>query len=555
MWQQIKTLMKLTLNLLFTCFVFVVSGQNTVGLIDYKTDNLEGYVLFSPMTSNQTYLINKCGEKVHEWNTSTHRPALSSFLLEDGSLLRTGQLDNPSFDEGGSGGIIERFDWDGNLTWSYVISSPTNCQHHDIMPLPNGNILCVVWDSYGKQEAVAAGKDSSYSNPYLWSEKIVELQAIGTDSAAVVWEWKLWDHLVQDYDNSKPNFSTVSTHPELVNLNYFPGANNSPDWIHLNSVDYNATLDQILVSSHTFNEVWIIDHSTTTAEAASHAGGNSGMGGDLMYRWGNPQAYQRGNPMTKKFYGQHHATWIPEGYPNEGKIVVFNNGLNRPGTYSSVDVIEPPLNVSNNYTLDNTLAYTPNDLFWSYTATTPSDFYSSNISGVYPLENGSFLVTSGASGLFFEIDANKQNKWSYINPVSSSGIASQGSNASANLVFRANFYKKDYAGLVGQTLTSLGEIELNPSVPSLCSTILRTNDIHHTHETVQVYPNPVSDILHVSVEETADFTLELTNAQGKTLLIDRNNSQIDFSSYQQGLYFLRLRTNNDLIEAYQIIKR
>ena len=77
------------------------------------------------------------------------------------------------------------------------------------------------------------------------------------------------------------------------------------------------------------------------------------------YRWGNPQAYQRGNPSTKVFFGQHHATWIPQGYPNAGKIMVFNNGLNRSGNYSSVDMIAPALNGSNTYDVPASTAFLP----------------------------------------------------------------------------------------------------------------------------------------------------------------------------------------------------
>ncbi|MFM8491274.1 MAG: MbnP family protein, partial [Candidatus Methylopumilus sp.] len=48
----------------------IVSAQSTVGLINYQIGNEDGYVLFSPMTSTKTYLINKCGEKVHEWSNN-----------------------------------------------------------------------------------------------------------------------------------------------------------------------------------------------------------------------------------------------------------------------------------------------------------------------------------------------------------------------------------------------------------------------------------------------------------------------------------------------------
>lgn len=521
---------------------FSGQGQNTVGLTNYIPGNTEGYVLFSPMTSTDTYLIDKCGEKVHEWNSSAYQPALSSFLLEDGSLLRTGQLNNPFFNEGGSGGIIEKFDWDGNLIWNYTLSNSSNCLHHDIKVMPNGNILCIVWDSYSTEQAVSNGKDTTYNQPNLWSEKIVELKPIGTDSAEIVWEWKLFDHLIQDYDNAQLNFGVVADHPELVDINYFPGAQNTPDWIHLNSIDYNPALDQILVSSHRMCEVWIIDHSTTTLEAAGHSGGNSGRGGDLLYRWGNPQAYKRGNPATKVFFGQHHATWVPSGFPNEDRIIVFNNGLGRPGTYSSIDIIQPPLNASNTYDLATpTSAFLPNGLDWSYVANTPSDFYSSNISGVYPLDNGSFLITSGANGTFFEINATQQTQWEYVNPVSAGGITFQGDVPAANPVFRCEFYAPGYPGLQGQVLDPLGEIELNPTEPSMCVTILGDEELNEV-EIVQLFPNPFTDQINVTIQDEGNFLFTLFNPQGKRLLSHNlsRQAQIDCGFLKPGIYLFNL---------------
>ena len=66
------------------------------------------------------------------------------------------------------------------------------------------------------------------------------------------------------------------------------------------------TLDQIVLSNHNLSEIWIIDHSTTTLEAASHSGGNSGKGGDLLYRWGNPQAYDQGTGADQLLNHQQH---------------------------------------------------------------------------------------------------------------------------------------------------------------------------------------------------------------------------------------------------------
>lgn len=536
------------LIIILVCFCLQANfslAQNTVGLIEYSQENYNGYILFSPMTSKNTYLIDKCGQKVHEWNLSAYRPALSSFLLEDGSLLRTCKLNNPNFNEGGSGGRIEKFDWEGNLTWSYNLSDAFNCLHHDIKPLPNGNIICIVWDSYSKDEAILNGKDPLYEQEVLWSEKIVELQPVGTDEATIVWEWKLFDHLIQDFDITKVNYGVVSDHPELVDINYFPGAQDSPDWIHLNSIDYNETLDQILLSSHRLCEVWIIDHSTTTEQAATHSGGQSGKGGDLIYRWGNPQAYKRGTSTNKIFYGQHHATWIPEGYPNEGKIMVFNNGLGRLGDYSSIDIIIPPLDESTG-TYQDPLAssYLPNGLDWSYIANVPSEFYSSNISGVYQLDNGSFLITEGATGRFFEINTFQEKLWEYVNPIYSGGIANQGDIITANPVFRSNFYKEDYAAFIGKTLTPSGPIELNPSEPSLCESLsISTN----TFNALEIYPNPFLDKITLKVLGEEEMKFELFNSLGQKVLETLFTSYIEMSTinFEDGIYYYKVSNEEE----------
>jgi hypothetical protein len=527
---------------------FLSFSQTTIGLTQFDSENLEGYVLFSPMTSTNTYLIDKCGEKVHEWSTSIYRPGLSSYLLEDGSLIRAGILDNSNFDEGGSGGILEKFDWDGNLVWSYTLSGSDMCQHHDFKVLPNGNVLVIVWDRYTNAQAIANGKNSNYNNTHLWSEKIVELQPIGSNNATIVWEWKLWDHLVQDFDNTKPNYGVVSEHPELVDLNYFPGQPTSMDWIHLNSIDYNADLDQILVSSHTLNEIWIIDHSTTTVEAAGHIGGDLNKGGDLLYRWGNPQTYDRGNPTTKVFFGQHHASWIPQGFPNEGKILVFNNGLNRPGTYSSIDMIETPVDLSNDYPIGTNTSFLPNSLFWTYTANTPSDFYSSNISGVYPLENGSFLITSGANGTFFEINSTNETIWEYINPVAQSGILTQGTASSGNVVFRCNFYPSSFAGFNGKTLAALGEIEINPTVPSICETLLNISESQLKDSGFQISPNPVTDYISIlNVSDESLLTVIVYNQTGSKM-IESQDEKLDLSSLEGGIYYIEIITKNSIFK-------
>ena len=64
------------------------------------------------------------------------------------------------------------------------------------------------------------------------------LQYDGNVGADIVWEWHIWDHLVQDADSGDDNYGVVADHPELFDINKGNvGSNNGPggvnaDWMH-----------------------------------------------------------------------------------------------------------------------------------------------------------------------------------------------------------------------------------------------------------------------------------------------------------------------------------
>jgi len=376
-------------------------------------DPEEGFTLFAPLASTTTYMIDSAGTVVHTWPGS-HQPGNAVYLMESGNLLRT---IHTSGTVGGSGGGIQEVAWDGTVVWDFVYDTTDHLSHHDIEVLPNGNVLVIAWEHLTRAEAIAQGRNPAYTSGGVFSpDHVIEDEPTGPTTGDIVWEWHAWDHLVQDYDPSKPNYGVVSDHPELLDLNFPPRVANQGDWLHANSIDYNAHFDQILISCHNFGEIWVIDHSTTTAEAAGHTGGNSGMGGDILYRWGNPQAYRRGSAADQQFYGQHDATWVEEGYPGEGDILVFNNGVGRAGPrYSSVEQIVPPVDGNGNYALAGGAAYEPAAPTWIYTAPNPTDFYSQNISGATRQPNGNTLICSGAQGWFFEVNLAGDLVWEYTN--------------------------------------------------------------------------------------------------------------------------------------------
>jgi len=380
-------------------------------------ESYNGYTLYAPMMSKETFLINNSGVVVHSW-TSSYKPALSVYLLESGDILRTAFPGfNPRFWGGGIGGRVEMFDWNGTQIWSFDYSTDQHCLHHDVKMLPNGNVIMISWEYKSAAEAISMGRNpNTLPQGELWPDSLIEVRPTGPTSGTIVWEWHLWDHLVQDFDPTKENYGAVQEHPELVDVNY--GGRILADWNHINTVDYNAEYDQILLSVLSFDEIWIIDHSTTTEEAVGHTGGRYGIGGDLLYRWGNPLTYKSGDVGDRRLFNQHDAEWIKPGLPGAGDILIFNNGLDRPGgEYSSVEEIAPPMAGNGTYSRPPGSAYGPNGSVWNYTAERPTDFYAVNLGGAQRLPNGNTLICNGPQGRFFEVTAKKEVVWAFENQV------------------------------------------------------------------------------------------------------------------------------------------
>ncbi len=406
--------MKKRISIFISVLLIIFNGCDNENIntensdIDYLVTT--GYYLFSPMLNSNVYLIDEDGDVEHQWETN-YNPGLSVYLLEDGTLLRAESVTSVDFDAGGSGGRIAMYDSSSNETWSYTYADSNKLLHHDVEMLPNGNILMIAWEKYTKSEAIEQGLDVSlFTEDEIWADHIIEVDPT-TDQ--IVWEWHVWDHLIQDYDSSKTNYGDINNNPGKIDLNYF-GSNDLKDWNHINSVDYNEELDQILLSLHSFSEIWIIDHNITTDEAKTESG-------DLIYRWGNPEAVNEVG--DRNLYYQHDAEWL-----DSGNILIFNNGDRRERPYSSVVEI----------TYDSSSILNPPQIIWEYES--GEEFYATNISGSQRLDNGNTLICDGPSGQFFEVTPEKEIIWEYTNPYTSS-------NGIMNSVFRVDRYDSDYSGI------------------------------------------------------------------------------------------------------------
>ena len=405
-------------------------SEDLESIVIKDMDPFDGYILYTPWYGMETYLINNTGEVVHKWSSLTPPPALPVYLLENGSLLRAGHKFSIRYALGrGATGRVEMFNWVGQKIWNFEYANNKYHLHHDIEPLPNGNILMIAWEYKTRDEAIAAGRNPENINIFgMWPDHIIEVEPIFPEGGNIVWEWHAWDHLIQDFDPTKDNYGVVADHPELIDINL---GKQAIDWLHTNSIYYNKRFDQIVLSSALMNEIWIIDHSINTTEAA-------GPGGDLLYRWGNPQNYHRGDETDQKLFWQHDARWIENGYPGEGHITLYNNYCYR-RNYSSVLEIVPPVDENGNYILEPDSAYGPEEPIWVYTGDPLDSFFSIKMSGAQRLPNGNTLICSADQARFFEVTPEKETIWEYFNPFPLL-IDYKG-------VFKIQYYPPDYPGI------------------------------------------------------------------------------------------------------------
>ena len=494
-----KTYISISILLLFIVTLSLQAQERTIGLISTNSEkSYQGYTLFAPKHFHTTHLINNDGQVVHSWEKSIYEPGQSVYLLENSNLLRCCFDKGAGSTGGGEGGRIEMYDWDDNLIWELDFATNDYMSHHDIEPLWNGNILMLVVEKKTYQETIEAGLNPANLHPdiqkknYMLPDYVVEIEPTPPVGGNVVWEWHVWDHLIQDFDRNKSNYGDPAAHPEMIDPNG-SGEKIPAFWNHMNSIDYNPELDQIIMSVRGNSELWVIDHSTTTAEAASHSGGKYGKGGDLLYRWGNPSMYGMGDKNNQQLFQQHDTQWIEPGCPGAGNMLVFNNGLKRSdGDWSSVDEIVPPVDENGFYTRTANSAFGPEAILWTYYPENKSDFYSEAISGAQRLPNGNTLICDGTHGRLFEVTSEGEVVWDYINPVVKEGPLTQGDSPTLddrghqyNAVFKIHRYPLDYPAFEGKDLTPQGTLELNPSSVNTLNETLPGQ-----FQLKQNYPNP-----------------------------------------------------------------
>lgn len=532
------------------------SQSHTLGILSYQpSKSFEGYNLFFPKLQGTVWLTDNCGEIIHKWPDPIYQPGEAVYLMDDGTLFAAkgrDLLSNPVIHSGGGGEKVEHRDWDNTLLWTYTYNDSTVRMHHDFTVMPNGNVLLIAWEVKDKAACISAGRDTNkLSDERLFPDHLVEVRPLGPDNGVIVWQWHAWDHLVQDFDSTKANFGVVADHPELIDLN-FVQLGTYADWMHSNTVRYHPGFDQIMLSVASFSEVWIIDHSTSVAEAASHSGGKAGKGGDLLYRWGNPQAYQQGDSTDQMLGVQHTPHWLTlstdQSDPLYGKVLLFNN--RKPDDLSSVGEFTLPFDTN---TWSYAIAggrYLPTGFDWVYTTPDRAVMNSAVVSNAQLLPNGNTLICACRSGYAFEIDSTEAVVWEYKIPFYMGMPASQGTvlPLSSNLTFRLERYPPDFPAFTGKDMSPKGYIEFNPDTV-FCDSVL-THISSPALPRSGVYPVPASEWIYVPAKHLpAEY--RLVNTSGVVVSEGESGADgsVDVGVVPSGFYFLMVGDG----EVYKVV--
>lgn len=535
------------------------------------------YLFYSAQNTNTAYLVDNAGANFKTWTFATaDKTGYSSYLLPGGTIVRAvTRTGNATGLPGGPiCGKVQKVDYSGTITWDYVYSTTDYCTHHDICPMPNGNVLVIAYERKTAAQVAAAG--CTYTGGEMWPDKIVELKPTGLNTADIVWEWHIWDHACQNIDSTKPNYvASFVNNPQMLNIN----KKAAKDWIHMNGIGYNEELDQVTFTSHNQNEIYVIDHSTITAQAATHSGGKYGKGGDFLYRWGNPGNYDAPGAI-QILKTTHDAHWAAPGTFRAGELSAYNNdGIST--SVSCVDIIAAPLNANGTYDLTAGQAYTP---------TAASSFrhtcagHNSNMGGCQQLPKGQLHVTVALSGKMYTVDSTgtqlftktiagsvaKSFRYSscyvngtlaakptitaagnvltsstdatyqwYLNGVAIAGATSQSYTATQ----AGNYYV--------QTTNSAGCESPMSTAFSYINTAIGDNLLQYG---ISIYPNPVNNQLQLEMDAT-NFKTFVYDGMGRLLITSANNKIINTSSLTQGMYLISIQLEDGSVVKTKFMKQ
>lgn len=472
----------------------------------------DGFALYNLGSATTARLIDADEQIAYTWNCPTQF-SYAMALKPNGNIVRSAVYGSNIINTAAVSGRIQELNPAGGVVWDFIYSTADYVTHHDIALMPNGNVLLLAYARKTLTQLQAMGYTGTLAK---YPGRIIEVQQNGT-GGQIVWQWEMNDRFIQYDDPTKPNYMPIAEHPERMDINVAVAGGSGPgggiDWFHENGIDYNEDLDQIAFSARYLSEIFIIDHSTTTAEAAGHTGGNAGRGGDFLFRWGKPTNYGITGTQTIPA-AVHDVKWV-QGGAMDGWISFFNNsggGLNS----STVDAINPTLS-GYNYPWTPGTVWGPATYGFRHNCIASASGQSSGDL----LPNGNiFCAVSGQ--YMYEVNSSNQVIWQY--------------NASPQKAFR---YTCDHPGIIALLNDPCG---------------ITTSAAELEETSFNIYPNPSQgtiSLVGVDVSDLEAFVVQ--DATGRELRRVRPGWSVDMGDLPDGVYHVALVHGNGACEVRKVV--
>ena len=371
-----------------------------------------GYTLHDTPAEGGAVLIDMNGDVVKRWPEMLGFPAriLPGGHIMGGVTTRRPHQENVA---------LVQLDWDGNEVWRF--------DRNEQVEMPDGKILWAArqhhdWQREGNpvgyyapgaEPATNRGRTlilahrnvtrPEISDKRLEDDYLVEVSWDGQ----VLWEWLASDH-VEDLGFSGDARNAIYRSAQ------YNEARDSVDWLHVNSAAYvgpnrwydagdeRFDPDNVIISSREANIIAIVSRS-----------------GGIVWRLGPDYRMTPQQREIGQIIGQHHPHIIPEGLPGAGNLLVFDNGGRAgygPGNPNAPDGVEIVSRFDsrvleiNPVTLEVVWTYSP------YIGTEVFRFFSWYVSSAQRLPNGNTMINEGAHGRIFEVTADGDIVWEYVNP-------------------------------------------------------------------------------------------------------------------------------------------
>ncbi len=345
-------------------------------------------------------LIDMNGNEVKVWPYCGMPPEMIDPRLaggEKGHVILQGE--RHAFDNE----TLLELDWSERVVWRWGEKAPGGKvqQSHDVARLENGNTLALC--------------RLPHRVPAISDEPIVD-QAFYevTPDGDIAWQWASSDHIDEFKLSPEQRALLFSNRMRPRRTGLLALNNMSPLGLNrwFDAGDQRFHPDNIMTCSRDGNFVAIIAKST----------------GEVIWQMGPdyPGAYDFSQKAfigdlprsVDSVSGQHDAHLIPPGYPGAGNVLIFDNQ----GTGGFPPVYLELFQGSRVIEVDPMTK----EIVWQYDGLSSGgqfwDFMSFHMSSARRLPNGNTLICEGDYGRLFQVTADGDIVWEYVNPNFATGI-------------------------------------------------------------------------------------------------------------------------------------